>query len=104
MYYLFGNLPSIIERNVSVERLTELKRNSMALIADVAEQLHNLVPEPSLTAHAVLLSASDTADDRVVAASESSTCSHPRARTIGNAPVAPCPRSRLRGGAGITAG
>nr|WP_315401052.1 TetR family transcriptional regulator [uncultured Duganella sp.] len=44
MCRLFSILPSIIERNVSSERLTQFKRNSLELIAGVAERLHKLAP------------------------------------------------------------
>jgi AcrR family transcriptional regulator len=52
---LFSILPSIIERNVSAERLTEFKRNSLALIADVAQQLHSLAPALPLTSYVTFL-------------------------------------------------
>lgn len=51
MCRLFSILPSIIERNVSPERLTEFKRNSVTLLGDVAEQLHRLAPALPLTAY-----------------------------------------------------
>lgn len=55
MCRLFSILPSIIERNVSAERLTEFKRNSLALIADVAQQLHRLAPALPGTAYVAFL-------------------------------------------------
>ena len=51
MCRLFSILPSIIERNVSPERLTQFKRNSLALMAGVAEQLHRLAPVLPVTAY-----------------------------------------------------
>ncbi|MEO5933749.1 MAG: TetR family transcriptional regulator [Duganella sp.] len=51
MCRLFSILPSIIERNVSPERLTEFKRNSLALITGTAEQLHRLAPVLPFTAY-----------------------------------------------------
>lgn len=44
MCRLFSVLPSIIEHNVSAERLTEFKRNSVALTAGVAERLQRNAP------------------------------------------------------------
>ena len=55
MCHLFSILPSIIERNVSTERLTEFKRSSLALISDVATQLHRLAPALPLTAYVAFL-------------------------------------------------
>ncbi|MFZ6720506.1 TetR family transcriptional regulator [Undibacterium sp. Ji49W] len=44
MCRLFSALPSIIEHNVSRERLTEFKLNSLALMVGLAEQLHLSAP------------------------------------------------------------
>lgn len=55
MCHLFSILPSIIERNVSTERLTAFKRSSLKLISDVAEQLHRLAPALPLTAYVTFL-------------------------------------------------
>jgi len=55
MCRLFSILPSIIERNVSPERLTQFKRNSLALMAGVAEQLHRLAPVLPVTAYVEFL-------------------------------------------------
>lgn len=55
MCRLFSILPSIIEHNVSAERLTEFKRNSLALIGDVAQQLNRLAPALPLTAYVTFL-------------------------------------------------
>lgn len=51
MCRLFSILPSIIERNVSPERLTEFKRNSLTLLAGAAEQLHRAAPTLPVTAY-----------------------------------------------------
>lgn len=55
MCRLFSILPSIIERNVSPERLTEFKRNSLASMAGVAEQLQRLAPALPFTAYVEFL-------------------------------------------------
>lgn len=55
MCHLFSILPSIIERNVSTERLTAFKRSSLELISDVAMQLHRLAPALPLTAYVAFL-------------------------------------------------
>jgi AcrR family transcriptional regulator len=44
MCRLFSILPSIIEQNISRERLAEFKANSLALTAGVAVQLQNSAP------------------------------------------------------------
>ena len=44
MCRLFSILPSVIEHNVSRERLTEFKLRSLALMADVAEELQRSAP------------------------------------------------------------
>ena len=51
MCRLFSILPSIIERNVSPERLTQFKRNSLALLTGVAEQLQRVAPVLPFTAY-----------------------------------------------------
>lgn len=55
MCHLFSILPSIIERNLSTERLTEFKRNSLELISDVAGQLHRVAPALPLAAYVEFL-------------------------------------------------
>ena len=55
MCHLFSILPSIIERNISTERLTAFKRSSLELISDVATQLHRLAPALPLTAYVTFL-------------------------------------------------
>lgn len=55
MCRLFSILPSIIEHNVSPERLTEFKLNSLALTADVADQLHRSAPTLSFAAYVTFL-------------------------------------------------
>lgn len=55
MCHLFSILPSIIERNVSAERLTAFKRSSLELMSDVAMQLHRLAPMLPLTAYVAFL-------------------------------------------------
>ena len=55
MCHLFSILPSIIERNVSTERLTAFKRNSLELISDVAMQLNRLAPALPLAAYVTFL-------------------------------------------------
>lgn len=45
MCRLFSILPSIIENNVSRERLTEFKLRSLELTAGVADQLHRIAPD-----------------------------------------------------------
>jgi AcrR family transcriptional regulator len=55
MCRLFSILPSIIEHNVSRERLTEFKLNSVALTAGVADQLHRSAPALPFTAYVTFL-------------------------------------------------
>lgn len=55
MCRLFSVLPSIIEHNVSVERLTEFKLNSLTLAADVAQQLQRSAPALPIQAYAAFL-------------------------------------------------
>ncbi len=55
MWRLFSILPSIIEHNVSPERLTEFKLNSLALMTDVAVQLHRSAPTLPLAAYVAFL-------------------------------------------------
>lgn len=55
MCRLFSILPSIIERNVSSERLAEFKRNSLGLMAGVAQQMHGAAPTLPFTAYVEFL-------------------------------------------------
>ena len=55
MCHLYSILPSIIERNVSIERLTAFKRSSLDQISDVAMQLHRVAPALPLTAYVAFL-------------------------------------------------
>ena len=51
MCRLFSILPSIIEHNVSAERLTSFKGNAVALMGGVAHQLHRCMPSISIADH-----------------------------------------------------
>ncbi|MYM90485.1 TetR family transcriptional regulator [Rugamonas sp. FT82W] len=55
MCRLFSVLPSIIEHNVSSERLAAFKLNAVALMGDMAAQLHRSAPWLSLAASATFL-------------------------------------------------
>lgn len=55
MCRLLSVLPSIIEHNVSPERLVEFKLGSLSLLADVAAQLHQIAPTSSLAAYVSFL-------------------------------------------------
>lgn len=51
MCRLFSILPSIIEHNVSGERLTTFKVNAVALMGGVAHQLHRCMPSIPIADH-----------------------------------------------------
>jgi AcrR family transcriptional regulator len=51
MCRLFSILPSIIEHNVSGERLTSFKGNAVALMGAVAQQLHRCMPSIPVANH-----------------------------------------------------
>ena len=51
MCRLFSILPSIIEHNVSSERLTSFKMNAAAMTADVTHQLHRCMPSIPVADH-----------------------------------------------------
>lgn len=55
MCRLLSILPSIIEHNVSSERLVEFKLSIAALLADVAAQLHHIAPTSSVAAYVSFL-------------------------------------------------
>lgn len=55
MCRLFSVLPSILEHNVSRERLTEFKRNSLALTGGVAQQLQGCAPSLPFDAYVVFM-------------------------------------------------
>lgn len=55
MCRLLSVLPSIIEHNVSPERLVEFKLSTLTLMADVAAQLHHNAPTLPLAAYVAFL-------------------------------------------------
>lgn len=55
MCRLFSILPSIIEHNVSVERVTNFKVNAVVAMGDVADQLHHCLPSIPSSDHLVFV-------------------------------------------------